>query len=218
MHLQVSQENARRLGKLAALTDDQFIELVETLERGVPTVADGEAVHDALLKLKLSSPEDAFEIAQAVFPLLFTFVAEGRKPADVVAGVVSGLRTKADSARSMSTLRKRLAVLLGSKALSLKAKAAALFVNRGAILTGCKVITDVRPVFPVQSVATVEAFTVIHTLVLEISEDGSDRSLHLAIDRTDLAELKRAIERAEAKEKTTIKWIGTTGTTQIDVA
>lgn len=223
MHLHVRPENLKRLKILASLSDAQFDEVLEVLEVKVSTLADGEALRDATSGLKLSSPADVVGIAEAVFPLLFTYVAEGKKPSEVVAAVVAGIRehsTKPDSisGREATVLKGRLSAMLSSRTLGLKAKAAALVVNRGALLVSSKVLTDIRPVFSLQSAAAIDAFTVIHTLVLEVSEDGSEKPIHIALDRSDLDELKKAIERAEIKDKAISKWINTTGVARIDVS
>lgn len=222
MHLHVRPENVRRLKKLAALSAPQFAEVLEVLERKVATLANGQALLDATSDLKLSPPADAIDVAEATLPLLFTYVAEGHKPAEVVAAVMSGLRDQGTSAerfnaKDSSVLKGRLSLILGSRTLALKAKAAALVLNRGSILSTARILTDVRPVFALQSASSVEAFTIIHTLVLDVSEGESDRSIHIAVDRSDLAALKKAIERAEKKDATISKWAGATGVVRIEV-
>lgn len=223
MYLQVRRENVLRLKVLASLSQEQFEELKNVFEQKVATVADPRAVADAVQGLQLTSTAEALGVALATFPLLYNFVAEGHKPRTVAASVIEALRTPdtdelSFSRNELAILRRRLEAILGSHDLTLKAKATALFLNRGAFLVGSKILTDVRPVFSLKSADSIEAFTVLHTLVLEISNDDEERSVRLAVDRSDLAELKKAIERAEEKEKATAKWIGTTGVNRVDIA
>ena len=218
MHLQVRPENVVRLKKLAALTDDQFAEIFDVLETKVSTLVTSESLLEAASGMTLSTPAEAMAIAEATFPLLFTFVADGNKPTDVVSAVLRSLRSeKSLPPKDMGVLRGRLSAIIGSKVLALKAKGAALSMTRGTLLTGAKIITDVRPVFGAQAASTIDAFTVIHTLVLDVLEDGSQKAIHVAVDRTDLDDLKKAIARAEIKDKAISKWVDPTGVARIQV-
>jgi hypothetical protein len=218
MHLHVRAENVARLKRLAALTGDQFAEILDVLENKVSTLAATEALLEAARGMTLSAPAEAMAIAEATFPLLFTYVADGEKPADVVSAVLRSLRSdKSVAAKDIGVLKGRLAAIVGSKVLALKAKGAALVMTRGNLLTGAKIITDVRPVFGAQAASSIDAFTVIHTLVLDVSENGMQKAIHVAIDRADLDALKKAIDRAEIKDKAISRWIDRTGVTRIRV-
>lgn len=218
MHLQVRPENVARLRRLASLTDDQFAEILDVLENKVSTLAASEALLEAAGEMTLSAPVEAVAIAEATFPLLFTFVADGNRPAEVVSAVLRSLRSdKSVPPKDIRVLKGRLAAIVGSKPLALKAKGAALVMTRGTLLTGAKIITDVRPVFGAQAASSVDAFTVIHTLVLDVLKDGRQKAIHVAIDRTDLDALKKAIDRAETKDKAISKWVDSTGVARIQV-
>jgi len=222
MHLQVTPDNMRRLSVLASLSEKQFAEILDLLEHQIDNLSTGESLLGAAESLKHSSSSEIMDVADATFPLLFTFVADGQSPKVVADGVISGVRTNVESKDLFTPakypiLKKRLISILGNRSIGTKAKASALVVTRGTVMTDVKIITDVRPIFTSSPSPTVEAFTVIHTMVMECV-DGSDRKvLHIALDKSDLNKIKMAIDRANYKDKAISKLVSGSGVAKIEV-
>jgi hypothetical protein len=81
-------------------------------------------------------------------------------------------------------------------------KTSRLIYEHQHVFYDASIITDIRPVFD-DSARTVNQLTISHVLEIEFSEDGrTARKFYVALDAVDVAKLKRACERAEAKTVT----------------
>jgi hypothetical protein len=99
----------------------------------------------------------------------------------------------------------RILPLLNSPAIGQFAKAVDLRNAYERILTGTRVLSDIRPVFPDDDeVPTiVEAAMVNHTLKISFypGDRGLPGEIHIALDATDLRRLRDQINRALDKER-----------------
>lgn len=222
MRLKVTADNARRLSVLGSLSPEAFEELLAFFESSLVVVGGKKEFLEGVDTLTACPSETAFDIGEAILPLLYAFVAEGEKPAEVAAAVVDGIRRQQRlnesglATTNLAQVKKRLLTLLGSETLSLKAKAASLVQERPCVLDEARIISDLRPVFGFKSLR-IQAMTVLHTLVLECYEGTTTKSYHIALDASDLSNLKQAIERAEGKAKELSKLVSSTGITNIEV-
>ena len=65
-----------------------------------------------------------------------------------------------------------------------------------------RVITDLRPVFSEEAANEPFGAVIVHTLRLDYFEENDVKTISFALNSRDLAQLKRTVERAQAKENT----------------
>lgn len=102
------------------------------------------------------------------------------------------------------TLSKRLNRLLSVDSLAIVAKGKDLQTEQPHVYVGSRILTDLRAVFRDSPEETPLGMVLFHVLKLSYFErgDGHPRDFYIALDETDLGDLKKAIERAKGKSKT----------------
>jgi hypothetical protein len=99
---------------------------------------------------------------------------------------------------------KRLATLLPLQFLNVTSvKAKELQIQGEKTLCDSKILTDIRPVFGESVGESPDAAIIIHTLKLGFHDSGSPshRDIYISLDSDDISSLKKALERAEEKER-----------------
>lgn len=92
-------------------------------------------------------------------------------------------------------------MLLASPAVRSVSIALDLMYEHENLLQGARVVTDIRPVFSVDA-DRVEGTVISHTLRLRYDSTEGDHSISIAMDESDIRELKRQCERALLKAQT----------------
>jgi hypothetical protein len=77
-------------------------------------------------------------------------------------------------------------------------KAYRLLVNRPALVTSLRLLTELRPVFD-DEVSAVQAYLITSTLSVNFRESGRRRQVHLTLDQADLEKLRDQVDRALKK-------------------
>lgn len=224
LSLSVSKETRQRLAKLGGLTDDGFDELLEFMRSQAEQFASLGNVREAASGLQHCASEAA-DIVHAVMPLLLRHVSDGRTPSEVTAAVLAAYKRNPDpdllvNAKDVAIFKKRLLAILADNQIALKTKAMALVGERSAVLHQAKIISDVRPVFASSKskIDAVEAFSIIHTLVLTYVQDGEYVKSFVALDSADLTSLKEIIDRAQSKERALSKFLEASAAAKIVIA
>jgi hypothetical protein len=97
------------------------------------------------------------------------------------------------------SLASQLGKLLGlERSLGITAKALGVMQDYERVFCGTRVLSDMRPVFTSAGDAAVAGF-VVHNLSIHYLQDGNYKEFFVALDTSDLQELKMAIARAEQK-------------------
>jgi len=114
--------------------------------------------------------------------------------------IVAGVASSADldlEADARQLLQLRLHTLLSSEALSSTANAIELLTQNERNYRTARVLTDVRHVFAEDAVEKPAGAVIIEVLALQTwNRDGHAETLHVAMDETDLRELRDAMQRA----------------------
>ena len=88
------------------------------------------------------------------------------------------------------------------KSLGIKAKIAYLEIENPNIIVSTHIITDFRPIYFKDPLMELKYGLIKHTLSFTFRETGGFKDIFFTLDRDDLKELSRLIERALNKEKT----------------
>jgi hypothetical protein len=99
------------------------------------------------------------------------------------------------------TFKQKLLILLNADVFGIIAKVDDLRTENERIFCHGRVITDVRPIFGSNIEQGPTAALITHTLKIAFHESGrkGDHEFYVSLDAEDLQELKKVIERAEAK-------------------
>jgi hypothetical protein len=100
------------------------------------------------------------------------------------------------------TLPTRLAALLSAPSFAAFGKAIDIARESDRLLHVSRVITDLRPVFSEEVANEPLGAVIVHTLRLDYFEENDVKTISFALNSRDLAQLKRTVERAQAKENT----------------
>jgi hypothetical protein len=100
-----------------------------------------------------------------------------------------------------ASLAERLSRLLKIDTLVIATKARDLQTDHDHIYSSARVLTDVRPVFAVEPEKGPIGFVLFHNLKLTYTSRDSrgERSLFIALDESDISNLRKVLERAETK-------------------
>lgn len=116
------------------------------------------------------------------------------------------------SDQSWETLVSALTRILGSSTLAITAKAIDVLMEHQNVFTSgsARILTEYRPIFNDVSKPPV-AGAILHSLKLAYFDGAERRELYLALDTKDLAELRRVLDRAEAKASSLSNLFGASG-------
>jgi hypothetical protein len=96
----------------------------------------------------------------------------------------------------------RLNALFSIESLSLIAKARDLQVEHGHVFLNARIITDLRPVFGLAANESPLGMVLFHTLKLSYVDresHGERSTMYFALDESDIAVLRKLLDRADAK-------------------
>jgi hypothetical protein len=106
--------------------------------------------------------------------------------------------------KGWDVFQKQLEQLLSNeKILGVSAKAVSVASDTQRHVHSVRILTDARPIFGENAKDGPQAFTVIHTLKIDYSQDDNDHSWFVSLDGDDLESLQGAVDRALAKERST---------------
>jgi hypothetical protein len=107
-----------------------------------------------------------------------------------------------------ATFQERLTALLCSPSIRFTAKALELSVDYENVFSDCRILTDVRPVFPDDLEDMAAAVIVDNLRISYFDRDGDLSTFFLAMDQKDLLALREEIDRALEKNKSMRSFLG----------
>lgn len=164
-----------------------------------------EEVTEAVLKLAQGYPRR--EVEQAVDVLSSLSVVRLMADVDVevfVNDVIDAMEAQEEGfTANREEFGARLSEVLSYPSVVAPAKARSILIDHANYLCRARILSDIRPVFGSDVEQTPTTAVVTHTLKLSYHRGtGTLRDFFVVLDRNDLDELSRLIERAKAKEKT----------------
>lgn len=186
---------------LAKLDDPAFEDLVNALEALPPVLLPQE-----LARRVGSSPglggSDVDQLLVAVLSLFPLAEHLDRSEADIAETIAHSPELELD-APTASRLSDRLNRIFHSRTLAVSAKALAVVTAHEHPFHHVRILSDIRPVFMANAAERPPAAAIVHTMDLGLHRrDGTVEHLQVAMDIRDVRLLRRAVERAEVKERT----------------
>lgn len=208
--LELSKDDAARLTSDIEESDGSTSAILDMLGKGGFS---GRVTFRALISLLLLQRQSRVAVRDLVDALRES-IAEGSDD-----GETEQVGSEAASAAG-GLAGDGLVVLLDNPTLRGHAKALGLRNEYERILTGSRLITDIRPIFDdVDGSAAIRAVVVNHSMRLRyVGNDRETRDLHLALDTSDLQKLKEQVDRALLKDRATQEFMETKGVIVLEPA
>jgi hypothetical protein len=205
-----------------ALSGDQqrFASLLAALNSAKPIsdISDfADAVHSQLQGWKRT---EVYNLVRTLYSLS-TYLSDGEMSAqELAAQVLDVMRATGREKLSVPETSKQgfvdtLSRLLSVDSVRLAAKAFGLRYDHERRFCEVKIITDMRPVFG-DVHQKPNRVIVGHTLKIGYHEYGEHKEFYVALDGSDVAALKKALQRAEDKESSLRSLIADSGLKEFD--
>lgn len=183
---------------LARLEVAEATALIDSIA-AVPPLARVMDIQDAA-KSAVNTPEHEVIADRLVGSLLSLL---GRMRGHSVADLADALSRSSDldlKPEERERLRDRVAKLAATDAISSTAVGVDLLTQHARNFSGARIFTDIRPLFEDDVDAEPTNAVIVETLQIEVwSRDGDRETLHVAMDETDLTELRGVVDRALKK-------------------
>lgn len=187
--------------KISSIDEELFKDVIEGLSSS-PLVSSLGELSENIAKQKKINDNDISEIFYSAGSL--TPFIETEENLDEISEDVSTIAIEEQiiDERNKKKFKTRLNLLLRSKQLFYASKVNGLLTEYGNVFLQSRVVTDIRPVFGINPNDVPEAGIIIHNLHIHYQDDseGAHKDLYIALDSTDIKNLKATLIRAEAKE------------------
>jgi hypothetical protein len=186
---------------LAPFEIDDLLSALSNLPLSVDLDGSSTAIASRIRSAAIVDPEN---IVQTIISLSTTRSHQNKPVDEFVGDVLEAL----DEFGEVDKARGNLTRLLSFAPLDIVTKAYHLLHDQERTSLGAaKILTDARPIFG-QEVGTPAAFLINHVLKLTYLKDGKSADFYIALDASDISELKRLLERAEAKAESLKQTMG----------
>ena len=188
--------------KISSIEEEIFKDIIEGLSSS-PLVSSLNELSASIAKSEDINEEDVSEMflsAGSLTPIIDTEDILDEISEDVT---VIAIEEKLIDERSRKKFKTRLNSLLRNKQLFYASKVNALMTEYGNVFLQSRIVTDIRPVFGINPEDVPEAGIIIHNLHIHYQDDseGAHKDFYIALDSNDIKNLKAALVRAEAKER-----------------
>jgi hypothetical protein len=205
--------------RIASIDDHLFDKLLHAVNTMPSTVDRDTIVKHALQVCKDDNEDEVRASVEGSLGLRSIFDYQDLPEDDFISGLVVSLATsKDDAARNFNAERfsHRVARLLESESLAIRAKALQLLFESRRHIVGSRVLTDARPIFGEDATQAPLAAIITHTLRLQFHESEGSRELFFSFDTQDIASLIEALNRALEKDDSIRRYFANKGLPIID--
>jgi len=188
---------------LSNISDESFLSIVSANSKSVDCpncgqLAESVAGHTPTLSksviLKIVDTVAALKATAAAYEDLSQFLAW------ISAGLCDVPELSSPDGLRISTLLERLSTLIKAKGvIEVVAKARDVITDNQRVFLETRILTDLRPVFDVETLEEPAGAVIIHNLKLVFSESFVSREFFLTLDESDLERLEFEISRARRK-------------------
>jgi hypothetical protein len=218
----IPERHEAGLATIASIRDDQqkLSRLTEAIISAPPVSEISDFTDSVQARLSDWRRSDVLNVIRTLYSLTRYIAEEELTPQDLSKQVFDVMRASGKERLSVpdeakQQFLKALTQLLAVESIRLAAKAYGLRYDHERRFCDVKVVTDMRPVFAdVHQKPT--RIIVGHTLKLGYHENGEHKEFYVALDGSDVAALKTALQRAEDKESSLRTLMADTGLKEVD--
>lgn len=206
MNIRIPKNRWKALLRLADMSADEVKTLFAALAQ-VPSQKFGPDLPAQLAEqLQGSGIENVSEISDTLFSLFPLIIAASKPVNEVIEQLIGAVRVQApedsqiDDGR-IEQLRNNLQKLLRVPSIYIGAKATSVLTDNQSNFLNARVLTDVRPIFELES-TDVSGAVILHNLKVTFSSQGEDKEFFVALDDEDVETLISTLQRAQQKAAT----------------
>jgi len=212
--LRIPEQYQAGFDKLVALNSAQVDALIAGLESQPVGITAAKAAPVLAPALTPLSVNEVREIVEFVISFYVVRSAYDTTPEQFVVSLAEAIQAARDKTKSKdhgALSRDRLDKLLNIESIRITSKATALLTDHDHVFCTARIYTDVRHVFQTPDNRPVGA-VIFHTLKLTyFGRDGRHDNFYLALDSSDIGDLRDVLNRADLKEKTLRSELEVTG-------
>lgn len=197
--LKIPSHHRKDVARLLALSNEQVEALAQALDSAVVTSAADFAASVVIQGLDAEQLESVFDTVDELYGVRNHF---GLAVPEFVDALIRAIRDtqddellRFDTANSQNNLQK----ILNAADFSVSVKAKDLIDECERVLTGVRIVTDMRPVYRDGGTDSPKGMLILHTLKLAYDVLGGPEELYLGAAEGALCDLRDAIDRALQK-------------------
>ena len=216
IRLQIPEGAKRGLQELIALEPAQENELYTALKESPPCLTTRDMSSWVADKVKSIPAGDLRDIVSNLISLYSAWDIEdhdldGFVEAIKLAAERSGIQASPEKLNKLPARLKKFLSL--EETVGITAKALSVAYEGLRHYHAARILTDIRPVFVSDPMTEPSAVVLLHTLRVDLHEEGEDREWFVTMNSVDLLQLKNVIDRAIKKEETLVKMVEKSGKT-----
>ena len=207
MAMQIPEYAIEAISKLISYSNEDTEVLLKALREARPTLRASGLVDQVISKTGKSATETA-DIMKALVDLASVHAARNLTPAQfseefVKAAEATGAAELKPPKGDWEPFKRHLVEFLNlDKSLGVVAKARDARSGHQRVFCTSRIWTDVRPIFASKLGELPAGAVCLHKLRISYHKGRSHEEFYVALDKADLLELKRQVERALQKEET----------------
>lgn len=184
---------------LRDMAEEQFEELKTNLAQ-VSSFAGTSGLIEQASRAESLTPDEARSVVLSLLSLYAQLKFHGWTSGDLASGVArSDDLPRSDNA---DQLAERLQTLLDLESIVTTGRALDLLTEHEHLFHSARILTDIRPVFGDDPKEPPTGALIVEALKVEYFDEGTTRSLYLALSRAELRNLRDTVDRALEKSDT----------------
>ncbi|SRR6266480_3378736 len=197
MAQRLSKETAARLLQLSTFPEESLDAIASQLEAVAAKPFQSDEISAAFSNRGLSA-EDASELSATIVNFYWRLIQSRQTVTEFVAEIVDS--PDVDPKTNKEVLRQRLVRLLGIRSIFVGQNALSLIYDNERVISGARVISDLRPVFGPRIEDGPAGAIVMHTLKLEYQTVNGPAEFFLSLSLEDVDTLLASLQRAKDKD------------------
>ena len=187
------------VARILALTASDFKQILGVLGSAQPALSI-EHLAAEVSKALPKTLKDAGEIIHVLGSMNHVRLRAGRTIEQFVRGISASVEAPAKLAPPLDRAKffERVSALLSAEALLVSTRAHDLQHNYDRVFVSARVASDIRSVFD-QDGNEIQGSMIVHNMHLTYFQEGELKGFFLAMDNTDIAKLRKVLDRADAK-------------------
>jgi hypothetical protein len=205
--MEIPKSARQPIQHLIRLSAADFKSLLDALERATPVLDEDNFWRHVVPHLPTIDPSVVKSIVSEIVEMATSVSTMNTGIEEFASSVADGALaanskdfpvTESDA----KVLKERLVnALQGRKGLSITTKAMGVAVDQDRVFLHARILTDVRPVFD-ESGESVHGAVIVHNLRIHYGQDSDHKDFYVALDTSDIQDLREALDRADAKANT----------------
>lgn len=200
---QIPEDQKSQIRRIMKMGQDELKKVVIELSK-IDSTLDHENLKTSISRLLNDlGYDESEELCQTIYSIHSTFAGLEFEFEEFVDLVVRSVLTidadGRDTDSGIDIAKANISQILRINRIFISVKALSLLVENQDLYQGARILTDVRPVFSPQIENQPVGSVIFHNLRISYSRNQRDEEIYFALDKSDLVQLQRMIDRAIRK-------------------